>query len=187
MRQSEQEFRGEGIILRTLTALDAPQVLQFYEKNKEIFNPYEIEKPSNFYTLAFQRQLLNAEQEAARRGQQLRLFLFDEQFDDTIIGTISFSNIKHGAFEHCSTGYKIDSEYFRMGYGTRMLTLATFAATHSLGLHRIEAYIQLHNLPSIHLARRCGYHEEGIARDYVQIGGKWEDHLRYVYIADEYQ
>ncbi|MGN0408196.1 MAG: GNAT family N-acetyltransferase [Bacteroides sp.] len=183
MNSLKFEYRENGIILRILSADDAEKVLQFYEKNKNTFSSYETEKPEGFYTTEFQETLLHAEMESFLKGVHVRYFLFDERFPDDIIGSISFFNIRHGHFEQCTTGYKIDEEYRRLGYGTKMLSLATHIITQDFGIHRIEAYIMPSNIPSVHLAERCGYEAEGIAKGYVRLHGKWTDHLRYVYIV----
>ncbi len=56
-----------------------------------------------------------------------------------------------------------------------------------MGLHRIEANIMPANTPSRTLARRLGFREEGYARGYLAIAGKWEDHIHYVMLAEEYR
>lgn len=183
MNPLKTKYRENGIILRVLTSDEAAKSLQFYRKNKGTFDCYEIEKPEGFYTLDFQQKLLTAEYENFQKGISLRYFLFDERFPDDIIGCISFFNIKHGDFEQCVTGYKIDEEYRRLGYGAKMLSLATYIVTHEFGIHRIEAYIMPSNKPSVLLAEHCGYEPEGIAKGYVRLNGEWTDHLRYVYIA----
>lgn len=177
------EYRENGIILKTLLADDAHKVLQFYKKNRNTFDYYETSKPANFYEEEFQRQLLEAESSAFLKGSHARYFLFDERFPSDIIGCISFYNILRGDFDHCKTGYKIDEEYRKMGYGTKMLSLATKAISEELGIHRIEAYVLPENTASIHLLEKCGYELEGLAKDYVRLRGEWQDHYRYVYIG----
>jgi len=177
------EYRENGIILKLLTRSDTSGVLEFYKKNSASFDCYETEKPRNFYTFEFQRQMLEAEYDGFIKGTHVRFFMFDERFPNDIIGCVSFFNIRKGFFEQCCTGYKIDEEYRRMGFGTRMLSLSTKIMTSEFGLHRIEAYILPSNEPSIHLAEKCGYELEGVAKGYVKMNGKWTDHLRYVYIS----
>lgn len=176
------EYRNNGIILRVLLPNEFMKSLQFYAKNKDSFDCYEIKKPDGFYTPDFQEKILKAEYENFIRGNSIRYFLFDERFPDDIIGCISFFDIKHSDFEQCVTGYKIDEEYRRMGYGTKMLSLATHIITHDFGIHRVEAYIMPSNKPSVRLAQNCGYEAEGIAKGYVRLNGEWIDHLRYVYV-----
>ncbi len=33
------------------------------------------------------------------------------------------------------------------------------------------------NTPSLSLVKKLGFHEEGLAKQYLKINGQWEDHL----------
>ena len=160
------EYKNNHLILRVLTAEYADAVLSFYRRNREQFDIYETDKPDHFYTKAF-----------------IQSFLFDTNFPDKIIGTVSFSDIKKGAFCSCTTGYKIDKEFQHLGYGRRMLTMALKILVTEVHMHRVEAYIAPQNTASISLATKLGFIPEGTAYSYVYLRGKWEDHLRFVYIS----
>lgn len=177
------EYKNNHLILRVLTAEYADAVLSFYRRNREQFDIYETDKPDHFYTKAFIQSLLTAEYNAFVAGKHIRFFLFDTNFPDKIIGTVSFSDIKKGAFCSCTTGYKIDKEFQHLGYGRRMLTTALKILVTEMHMHRVEAYIAPQNTASISLATKLGFIPEGTAYSYVYLRGKWEDHLRFVYIS----
>ena len=177
------EYKNNHLILRVLTAEYADAVLSFYRRNREQFDIYETDKPDHFYTKAFIQSLLTAEYNAFFAGKHIRFFLFDTNFPDKIIGTVSFSDIKKGAFCSCTTGYKIDKEFQHLGYGRRMLTMALKILVTEMHMHRVEAYIAPQNTASISLATKLGFIPEGTAYSYVYLRGKWEDHLRFVYIS----
>ena len=46
-----------------------------------------------------------------------------------------------------------------------------------LGLHRIMAGYLPHNDRSGKLLDRLGFEKEGLARKYLKINGRWEDHV----------
>lgn len=177
------EYKENGIILRVVHVDEVSSVLRFYQKNHNTFDCYETDKPDNFYEKEFQRSMLQAENDLFLKGMHARYFLFDGQYPDTIIGTVSFFNIRRGDFNHCSIGYKIDEEYRNLGYGTKMLNLAVKIATSDFQIHRIEAMIMPDNTPSIRLAAKCGFTFEGLASEFVKMRGKWVDHERWVLIA----
>jgi ribosomal-protein-alanine N-acetyltransferase len=54
-----------------------------------------------------------------------------------------------------------------------------------LGLHRLQADVQPGNERSIGLLRATGWREEGYARRYLKIGGRWRDHIMFAILAEE--
>lgn len=177
------EYCSNNLTLRILNENYTNQVLDFYYRNRSYFDMYEADKPDNFYTPEFISNLLRSEYNAFTLGKYARFFLFDKNYPDTIIGTVSFSDIKKGAFKSCLIGYKIDHDFQRMGYARKMLNMALKIMVIDGDMHRIEAYISLDNKPSASLVQKLGFINEGTAYSYVCINGIWQDHLRYVYIS----
>jgi len=52
-------------------------------------------------------------------------------------------------------------------------------------LHRLEAACLPANEPSRRLLARVGFTEEGHARAYLKINGRWEDHLLFGMVATD--
>jgi ribosomal-protein-serine acetyltransferase len=48
----------------------------------------------------------------------------------------------------------------------------------TLGLNRLEITAAVQNYASIGVARRCGFKEEGVSRDFECLRGQFHDHLR---------
>lgn len=42
-----------------------------------------------------------------------------------------------------------------------------------------------HNKPSLDLARRLGFEYEGLAKKYLKINNKWEDHIHMTILNDD--
>lgn len=117
------EYQQDSLVLKVLDTSHTGEVLDFYKRNKDSFEKYETDKPSNFYTYTFIYNLLKAEYNACIHGKHIRFFLYDNSVSDKIIGSVSFTDIK-SSMKSCVIGYKIDEKYRRMGYGRRMLTMA---------------------------------------------------------------
>lgn len=179
----QMEYNKNGLVLKILDEAYADKVLYFNIKNRAFFEPAEADKPDNYYTLDFTEQMLRAEMNQFLNRKGVRFFVFREENLKEIIGTVSFQNIRWGAFLSCHIGYKIDRSYCQQGYGYRALCIALNIICADYGLHRIEAYIHPDNTSSIALAKKAGFTPEGTARDYAFIDGKWTDHLRYIYIS----
>jgi ribosomal-protein-alanine N-acetyltransferase len=105
--------------------------------------------------------------------------------DDRLMGAITLSNVRRGVAQAGSVGYWIGSNFVRQGYMTSALTaLMPFAFGH-LHLHRIEAACLPVNQASIRLLTKCEFRQEGLARRYLKINGRWEDHLLFARLADD--
>ena len=55
-----------------------------------------------------------------------------------------------------------------------------------LRLHRLEAACLPHNEPSKAVLGKAGFHEEGLARQYLRINGQWADHLLFALLRADY-
>ena len=71
------------------------------------------------------------------------------------------------------------------GFAKEAILRTVKFAFEELGLHRIEANIMPSNKLSIRTAEKCGFVYEGSSSKYLQINGKWEDHLHYVILNEK--
>ena len=112
-------------------------------------------------------------------------FLLSRGADDALLGGISLTNVRRGVAETCSIGYWIGARHARQGYMFEGLALALKFAFERLKLHRLEAACLPHNVASRGLLLKLGFHEEGYAREYLCIDGKWQDHVLFGMLASE--
>lgn len=178
------EFLTPRLLIRMPDISDAQMVLNFYNNNITHFGQYETDKPADFYTIEFQKKILQYEEKEAALGRGIRLYIFEKDVPDRIVGSVSFSHILRGSFNNASLGYKIDKDFLRRGYAFEAVHAALNKICPLCRLHRIEAYIKEDNAASIHLIEKLGFMYEGVAHDYVKIQGKYCDLLRYAYISD---
>ena len=59
-------------------------------------------------------------------------------------------------------------------------------AFEELSLHRIEVAIVPRNRASRRVVEKLELREEGVALRYLEIDGRWEDHVRYAMTAEEW-
>ena len=59
-------------------------------------------------------------------------------------------------------------------------------AFEELGLHRVEVAIVPRNHASRRVVEKLDLREEGVALRYLEIDGRWEDHVRYAITAEEW-
>jgi [ribosomal protein S5]-alanine N-acetyltransferase len=107
--------------------------------------------------------------------------------DGAIVGFLNISEIVRGSFKSAFVGYGGVAEFSGQGYMTEAMRLLLREAFTRIGLHRLEANIQPENLPSIALAKRCGFELEGFSPRYLKIGGRWRDHERWAIRQDTWR
>jgi ribosomal-protein-alanine N-acetyltransferase len=68
---------------------------------------------------------------------------------------------------------------------TSALPLVVDFAFERLALHRLEAACLPSNTPSRSLLAKAGFQQEGYAREYLCIAGKWQDHLLFAILRGD--
>lgn len=104
-------------------------------------------------------------------------FLVWNRETNDLIGGISLSRVLRGAEQSATLGYWCSVDQQRQGYTYEAIIKVIEFAFGSLGLNRLQATCMLDNTASNNLLLKAGFKQEGLLRDYLQIQGKWEDHL----------
>jgi [ribosomal protein S5]-alanine N-acetyltransferase len=105
--------------------------------------------------------------------------------DDDLAGVYTLSQISLGQFRSAYLGYYAFVPHGGTGSMRAAMPLVFRFAFGELGLHRLQANVQPGNERSIALLRATGWREEGYARRYLKIGGRWRDHLMFAILAEE--
>lgn len=179
------KLETERLVLKVLDEDSAGQVLDYYERNNEFLGQWEPVKDREFYTVDYQREALSKELSKMTDGGAFRVWLFkkEDAFSKTI-GSIGLNNIVYGAFLSCHLGYKLDRAEINQGYMTEALKAVIEFAFATLGLHRVEANILPRNVRSMRVVKKLRFYDEGIAKNYLRINGKWEDHIHMVFLNE---
>ena len=156
------------------------QVTAYYQKNREFLKPFDPERDEIFYTSGYQYRLLIGDEAAQAEDTAYRFWIMEKADPTQVIGTVCLSGITRGAFLSSFLGYKLDKAHGGRGYMTQAVRKVTQIGFDLLGLHRIEANVMPRNTPSLRVLQKVGYREEGLAKDYLKINGKWEDHIHMV-------
>ncbi|MCI7107683.1 MAG: GNAT family protein [Lachnospiraceae bacterium] len=180
------EYSTQRLLLKIIKPQQADQVLDFYLRDKKLFEQFEPERMENFYTSNFQKKVLSFEGNMTAQGSLFRFYVYEKHNPDRIIGTICIHHINRGFFSSCEIGYKFSSACHHMGYATESMQRIIAIAFGELKLHRITAWVLPDNVPSIRLLGRLGFQFEGICRDYLLLQGKWRDHAQYSLLSDDY-
>jgi len=171
----------------TLKVLDenyANVVLSYFIRNKDYLKKWEASRDEEYFTLNYQKKELKNEKEKMKDGLMYKFWIFKKE-NDKLIGSIAFNNIVRGCFQSCHLGYRLDVDEINKGYMTEGLNAAINFAFEKLELHRIEANIMPRNKASLRSVEKFRFYNEGLARKYLKINNKWEDHIHMVLLNEK--
>lgn len=176
--------KTQEIFIRQLEFSDAEDLLKLEVENRDFFQLYSPLKDEKFYTLDGQverikKWVLQAEQDSV---YAFGIFLTDSK---QLIGNVTLSEVARGNYQSCWIGYSLDRKQNGKGYMTKAVKLVVDYGFNELKLHRIEAGVMPHNIPSMKVLEKGGFHKEGIAIENVKINGKWENHQTLAIVNNE--
>ncbi|MAE51716.1 MAG: 30S ribosomal protein S5 alanine N-acetyltransferase [Micavibrio sp.] len=180
------ELQTQRMILRPPKALDWGQWADVRGTNQRRLKPYEpLWAPDalsgNFFKRRLARQIRDWEQNRAQS------FLMVRQTDDQLIGGVNINNICHGAAQFASLGYWVCHSVEGQGFMSEALLRIIDYCFHDLKLHRLNAACIPDNERSKALLLRNGFVEEGFAKHYLKINGRWQDHVLFGLTQEHFQ
>jgi [ribosomal protein S5]-alanine N-acetyltransferase len=115
---------------------------------------------------------------AEAQGTALPLVM-ERREDARLVGALTLDNIRRGPAQAGTLGYWIGAPFARQGYMREAILAVVHHAFHELDLSRIEAACLPENQPSRGLLEKAGFKYEGVAQSYLQINGRWRNHVLY--------
>ena len=151
-------------------------LLEYYVENENHLSKWVPARPEGYHSEDSWRQRAREYVDEYRAGMSLRLLAFRPGAGD-IVAICEFTNIARGAFQACHLGYSVSQRYENTGLMTEILTAALDYVFEELGLHRVMANYMPKNKRSARVLEKLGFEQEGLAKAYLQIAGKWQDHV----------
>ncbi|MEO3748392.1 GNAT family N-acetyltransferase [Plantactinospora sp. B5E13] len=164
-------------VTRPATLDDAPALAELFALNRDFLAPWEPLRTDEWFTVAGQRADLAAALERRDQGTGLVHLILDES--GQVVGRIALNNIIRGAFQSVSLGYWVSGSHNGRGLATAAVREMVRLAFTELGLHRIQAEVLPHNAGSRRVLERNGFVRIGMAPDYLNIAGRWQDFVLY--------
>ena len=177
-------LRAGPVYLRVPQMADFQGWAELRASSRDFLIPWEPTWPRDDLTKGSFRRRLKRYGRDMRDDLAYPFFLFEID-SDNIIGGLTLSNVRRGVAQSCALGYWIGQPYARNGHMTAAVTAIIPYVFKTLQLHRLEAACLPFNQASVRLLKRSGFNEEGYARRYLRINGKWQDHLLFGLIADD--
>ena len=194
---SLEEIVGDRVVLRPLGEADAQSLFELIDESREFLSehlPWPEECTSvedvcaRIESWDMQAQMANGACWGIFEKNEACADLARKSFDDAlcekIAGCIMFGWVqwKHRS---ATVSYWLGKKFCGRGLATEALLLAASEAF-AMGLNRLELTASVHNPKSAAVARRAGFQEEGVCREYERLHGKFEDHVRFSLLARDF-
>jgi [ribosomal protein S5]-alanine N-acetyltransferase len=173
------------LLLRLLGPDEAAEVRAYGLRSAEYQRPFDPIRPRDYWELPTVADRLVAQVLEAESDRALCLFISRKDAPKRVIGAVNLRSITRGAMLSATLGYGLDPEAVGNGYMTEAVRRIVHIAFGELSLHRVEANVMPRNLRSLGVVERAGFMREGLSPRYLNIAGRWEDHVRLARIAPE--
>ena len=111
-------------------------------------------------------------------------FIFHAE-NDSLLGGITFNNLRRGIVQTASLGYWIGQPHAGQGHMTEAMQAVLRYGFDHLNLHRIEAACVTDNDASRRVLEKTGFRREGLALKYLRIDGRWRDHYTFPVLRED--
>jgi ribosomal-protein-alanine N-acetyltransferase len=176
--RSRVELETERLVLRPPLQRDYEAWARLRRDSRAFLLPWEPSWSRDHLTVrAFRNRVAWAER-VIRSGDALPLFLI-ERAGGELVGGLTLSNVRRQPAQAASLGYWIGEPFARRGFMTEALNAVRDHAFTQLDLSRLEAACLPENVASRRLLERCQFKYEGVAQAYLQINGRWRNHVLY--------
>ncbi len=180
MRLGRRKVRivTERMILRPPVHADFRPWAALRRDSEAFLKPWEPAwAPDHLSRKAFTNRVYWANR-SIQMGTALPLFLLRAE-DEVLLGAITLDNIRRGPAQDGTFGYWVGAPFARQGYMREAIRAMTHHAFESLDLSRLSAACLPENAASRGVLEKCGFKYEGVAQSYLQIAGRWRNHVLY--------
>ena len=154
----------------------AQMISGYYQNNEAHLAPWEPLRPEGFHSVdAWEIRIQNKLDDIAE-GKGVFFCVMDDA-EEEMLGMCELSNIVLGPFNACNLGFSIAQAHEGNGIMFKAVGEVVTFAFEKLHLHRVMANHMPANRRSAALLEKLGFQEEGLAKSYLKIAGKWEDHV----------
>ncbi|HZH62136.1 MAG TPA: GNAT family N-acetyltransferase, partial [Metabacillus sp.] len=151
---------SENLFLKPFSLAEAEDLLKLQLTNKEFFEKFAMVRSDSFYSLEHQQSLIKKWENDIENDLEYQFGIFHKD-TNKLFGIISLFQVIRGSLQSAFIGYFVDKNYNGMGFGTEAVKLIVDYAFKQLNLHRIEAGVMPHNIGSIRVLEKSGFHKEG--------------------------
>jgi [ribosomal protein S5]-alanine N-acetyltransferase len=178
---------GSRVLLRAPRPADYLAWKTLRKQSRPFLKPFEPRWTEADLAHRVYQARLKRGREEAKSGTDYTFFVFLRDGNrEKLAGGVTLSNVRRRAAQFANLGYWMGQDFAGKGYMTEAVGLVVAYAFDSLLLHRVHAAFMPHNMASRRVLEKNGFKEEGYAENYLQIDGRWADHVLFGLTRERY-
>ncbi|MDB5474443.1 MAG: N-acetyltransferase [Devosia sp.] len=181
-------LQGKRLLLRLPQMIDYAPWYKLRQDSRDFLKPFEPRwSEADLSRRVFALRVRRARQEA-EAGSDYSFFVFTREGDaEVLVGGVTLSNVRRRAAQFVNLGYWMGQPFAGKGIMTEAVASCLPFVFDTLDLHRIHAAFLPGNTASRRVLEKNGFVEEGFAEKYLQIDGRWEDHVLFGLTRERYE
>ncbi|MHA7888551.1 GNAT family N-acetyltransferase [Roseicyclus sp.] len=183
-RKRQLRLETERLTLRLPRHADFRPWTALRDTSRDFLTPWEPTWAADHLTRKSFTGRVYWAQRALTQGSAVPLFIFHRP-DETLLGAITLDNIRRGPAQSATLGYWIGQPHARQGYMREAIEAVVHYAFRGLDLSRVEAACLPENAASRGVLEKAGFKYEGVAQSYLQINGRWRNHVLYAHLRHD--
>lgn len=185
---SLQEVEGESVVLRPLGEADVQPLFELIEGSREFLLEHLPWPSEECRTLEDVSAKIDAWDMQAQMSNGACWGIFEKSASSSdglkiagciMLGWVQWKN------RSATVSYWLGQKFCGRGLATEALLLVA-GESFAMGLNRLELTASVNNPKSAAVARRAGFQEEGVCREYECLHGHFEDHIRFSLLARDF-
>ncbi len=178
IRKKAVRIVTERLVLRLPEHSDYRSWASLRSASTEFLTPWEPSWATDHLTRKSFTNRVYWAQRSAKSDSAIPVFL-ERREDGVLLGAITLDNIRRGPSQAGTLGYWIGAVHARKGYMQEAILALVHYSFTNLDLSRIEAACLPENTASRGVLEKSGFKYEGVAQSYLQINGRWRNHVLY--------
>lgn len=187
-RDDTPVLTGQRVTLRGPRAADYTAWRDLRRESRDFLKPYEPRWSEADLSRRVFAARIRRNREESRAGTDYTFLIFlRDAGREVLVGGLTLSNIRRRAAQFVNLGYWMGRQYAGKGLMSEAVGVVLPFVFDTLGLHRIHAAFLPANAASRRVLEKNGFREEGFAENYLQIDGKWCDHVLFGLTRERYE
>lgn len=184
LARRQLQIDSERMCLRPPSQSDFAEWCTLRRESQGYLKPWEPTWSADHLTRRGFSNRIHWVQRSMSNGTALPLFLFNRDSGE-LLGAITLDNIRRGPAQAGTLGYWMAERHAGQGFMREAIKAVTHHAFTQMDLSRVEAACLPENAASRRVLEVSGFKYEGVAQSYLQIDGRWRNHVLYANLRSD--